>query len=100
MPIRLAQVRLIPQDSYTPTHLRKGVPAQASSYNPGGTSHRSALQMAGAGRLIRKKILESPTEAEGNLALAGSYPRAQPATCLNRIGMGATWGSIECGSLI
>jgi hypothetical protein len=46
--------------------------------------------MADTGCLIREKKLKHQTEPEGNLTLAGSYPRAKPATCVNRIGMDGT----------
>jgi hypothetical protein len=56
MPIRLAQARLIPRDSYMPTHLRKSpcrsVPPLRQNETP------DTLHMAGADSFIRKKMLK------------------------------------------
>ena len=57
MPIRLAQARLIPQDSRVPAPLRKG-PCTCQRLHSSGTSHQDTLQMAGARLLIREKMLK------------------------------------------
>jgi len=56
MPIRLAQVRLTQQDSYVPTRLRKSPCRSAPPL--GRHEPPDTLQMTGAGRLIREKMLK------------------------------------------
>ena len=78
MPIRLAQVRLSPQDSYVPTRLYSGGKLrtlQATGYAPDG----------GFRPYHHGKGPETPTESEGNPICAGSHPKVP--TCVNRIGM-------------
>jgi len=78
MPIRLAQVSLIPLDSYVPTRLHAGGKfrtLQATGYAPDG----------GCRPYHHGKDPETPTESEGNLTCAGSHSKAP--TCVNRIGM-------------
>jgi len=73
MPIRLAQARLIRQDSYVPTHLSKS-PCRSAPPLSGGTSHRMRSRW-GRRPSHQGKDAETPTETEGNLTRAGTYPK-------------------------
>ena len=56
MPIRLAQVHLIPRNSYMPKTPRITYLTTGWACEPFGPP--DTLQMAGAGRLIREKMLK------------------------------------------
>ena len=78
MPIRLAQVHLILQDS------RDHRPDHRSSIQTHPKDYKIAPE-AGSSRLIRERMLKLQQSRRVTMTCAGIHPKA--LTCVNRIGM-------------